>query len=53
MFRNRNFWLQIRIPWVDPVLGTNFHESRSKTDHQRRNGHFFNHPIDVENLQIF
>ena len=24
MFRNRNFWLQIWIPWVDPVLSTSF-----------------------------
>ena len=30
-FKNRNFWFQIQIPWVDPVLGTKFHESRSKT----------------------
>ena len=31
MFRNRNFQLQNRNFWVDPVLGTKFHESRSKT----------------------
>ena len=31
IFKNRNFFLQIRIPWVDPVLGAKFHESRSKT----------------------
>ena len=31
MFRNRNFRLQIRIPWVNLVLSSEFHESRSKT----------------------
>ena len=31
IFRNRSFWLQIQIPWVNPVLGAEFHKSRSKT----------------------
>ena len=30
MFRNRNFWLQIRIFWVNPILGAEFYESRFK-----------------------
>ena len=31
IFKNRNFWLQIRIPWVNRGLGDKFYKSRSET----------------------
>ena len=48
MFRNRSFGLQIRIPWVNPVLGTKFPESRSKTGIIRKEmSIFLNHPVCI------
>ena len=48
IFKNRNFWLHIRIPWVDTVLCSKFHEIRSKTAINREEMLiFFTHHVGI------
>ena len=52
-FKNCYFRLQIRIPWVDPVLGGEFHEYRFRIAIMRENmSYFMNHTV-VKNLIFY
>ena len=53
IFRNRSFWLQIQIPCANPVLGAEFHKSRSKAAIVGKEMPIFlTNPVDIFSLPL-